>query len=308
MPKISVLMSAHNAEKYIREAIESILNQTLRDLEFIIIDDNSGDSTLKIIKEYNDARIKIIENKTNLGLTKSLNLGLKMAQGEYIARIDADDVSTNTRLEEEFKFMNQFPDVAVIGSWAEIINEKSEKVFVEQRECDVDIIKWTQILKNQIIHSSAFFRKNILSDIGSYNEKYQYAQDFEFWFRVSRKYKMINIPKLLVEQRVHQKSITQAPKTANSQKSLIVDIIAENINYYLNLKPEEIKLFFNAFKCGRIVSFKNLMAVRKIYQNLFDAYIRKEKLGSVGIKKIRKIYKKNKRFTIIWYLKSIFEK
>src|SRR3989344_5781814 len=121
--KISVLMPAYNARKYIGEAIESILNQTFKDFEFIIINDCSTDKTKKIIEEYanKDARIKLINNATNLGLTKSLNIGLKEARGEYVARLDADDVALPERLEKQYEFMEKNKETTLVGAWAEII-------------------------------------------------------------------------------------------------------------------------------------------------------------------------------------------
>src|SRR3990172_12530717 len=127
-PVITVLMSAYNAEKYLREAIESILNQTFKDFEFIIINDCSTDKTKKIIEEYanKDARIKLINNATNLGLTKSLNIGLKEARGEYVARLDADDVALPERLEKQYEFMNKNRDITLTGAWAEKIYEEGD--------------------------------------------------------------------------------------------------------------------------------------------------------------------------------------
>jgi len=115
-PKISVIMSVYNGEKYLREAIESILNQTFRDFEFIIINDGSTDKTSEILSSYNDPRIVIINNKRNIGLTKSLNKGLKMVKGEYIARQDADDVSLPERLERMVNFLDMNRDVGLLGS------------------------------------------------------------------------------------------------------------------------------------------------------------------------------------------------
>jgi glycosyltransferase involved in cell wall biosynthesis len=123
-PKLSVIMSVHNGEKYLREAIESILNQTFTDFKFIIINDGSTDNSLAIIRSYDDKRIRILNNGTNIGLTKSLNKALKQAKGKYIARQDADDVSLPDRFEAQLKYFVQYPEVALLGTSTYIINQE----------------------------------------------------------------------------------------------------------------------------------------------------------------------------------------
>jgi len=170
MPAISVLMSAYNAEKYISESIESILNQTFNDFEFIIINDGSTDNTEKIIKSYNDKRIKYISQE-NIGVSKSLNRGLKIATGKYIAKLDADDVSYPERLEEQFKFMENNPTYVVCGCYADVIDESGNYIYVYNNipSYDEDIRK-TMNYKNCFIHSSTFYRREIALSIGGYYE------------------------------------------------------------------------------------------------------------------------------------------
>ncbi|MDD4353774.1 MAG: glycosyltransferase family A protein, partial [Candidatus Nanoarchaeia archaeon] len=128
--RISVIMSAYNTERYIAEAIESILNQTFKDFEFIIIDDGSTDDSLKIIKRYvkKDRRIKLIHNKKNIGLTKSLNKGLKIAKGQYIARMDADDISLPQRFQIQYDFLEKNKDIFLIGTTAFLIDDKGDRL------------------------------------------------------------------------------------------------------------------------------------------------------------------------------------
>lgn len=303
MPKVSIIMSAYNAKQYMRGAIDSILNQAFRDFEFIIINDGSTDSTRDIILSYKDSRIKFIENSENIGLTKSLNKGLKIAQGEYIARIDTDDTSMPERLMEQVRFLDEHKDIAVVGSWAEVIDDEKGESYILKHSCDSVIIKWAYIFKNQIVHSSAFFRKNIIEDVGYYNENYKYAQDFDFWFRVSRKYKITNIPKILTKHRIHSKSVSKTPETHQIQDQLVLEIIFNNVNYYINLNREDFKILNDAIKFAKISSFKNFIKARKIYKHLFSAYIRKENLDKGDIKKIRSEYKKKRKEMFVWYIK-----
>ena len=124
-PKVSVVMCVHNGERYLYEALESVLNQTFEDFEFIIVDDASADNTPAILKEYaaQDGRIRLMRNAHNLGLTRSLNKALRLAKGEYIARQDADDISLPQRLEKQVEFLNSNSRTAVVGSWTEVIDE-----------------------------------------------------------------------------------------------------------------------------------------------------------------------------------------
>jgi len=132
-PEVTVLMSVYNGEKYLREAIDSILNQTFTDFEFLIVNDGSTDRTAEILRSYDDPRIIIINNEKNIGLTKSLNIGLRMAKGEYIARMDADDVSMPERLQKQIELLNQKKNTGLVGTYYTIINEKGKVFFGEVR-------------------------------------------------------------------------------------------------------------------------------------------------------------------------------
>ena len=308
MPKISVIMPVYNAEKYIREAIESILNQTFEDFEFIIINDGSTDFTKSIIESYKDSRIKIINHEINQGVYISRNEGLKIARGEFIANFDSDDISMKNRLEKQLSFTMKYPDIAVIGSWMEMTDMKFSKTYILKYNCDPAIIKWDQILKNQISNPASFFRKKIIDKVGYYKKKYKYAGDYDFWSRISRKYKMSNISKVLVRQRIHDESITGTLRTHKIQTHLTLEVIFNNINYYINLNKKDFKIFVNAVKRARISNFKDFIKVRKIYKDLFNSYIKKENLDKRDIKKLFPNYKRKRNFMFKWYIKYKFLK
>jgi glycosyltransferase involved in cell wall biosynthesis len=209
-PKVSVVMSVYNGALYLREAIDSILNQTFKDFEFIIINDYSSDNSEEILKEYaeKDKRVKVITNKFNLGLTKSLNIGIKESQGRYIARMDADDIAYPERLQKQINFLENNLDYGVVGAFAKVINDKGESVDnFEYEETDREIknslIKW-----NSIIHPLAFMRKSVLNKVCGYDESFKYAQDYDLWLRLSKKTKFINLPEYLLYYRISDKSIT----------------------------------------------------------------------------------------------------
>src|SRR3972149_11319418 len=127
LPLISVILSTHNQGRYLKEAIDSILKQTYKNLEFLIVNDDSTDLTRHILQKYNDKRLKIITNKQKRGLTKSLNKAIRLSKGKYLARMDADDVSTKDRLKTQIAFLEKNKSIIVAGSWAQVIDEKGIK-------------------------------------------------------------------------------------------------------------------------------------------------------------------------------------
>lgn len=205
--KVTVLTSVYNGEKYLRKAIDSIFNQTFRDFEFLIINDGSTDRTAEILESYNDPRIKIINNEKNMGLTKSLNKGLKMAKGEYIARMDADDISMPDRLKKQVDFLDAHQDYAVVGTFVKILNKDSEVICLLERPIEDTEIRGFLKRDNCIAHGSVMIRKTCLIDVGLYDELMERSQDYELWLRLSEKYRLANIPNYLYMWRRHKENI-----------------------------------------------------------------------------------------------------
>jgi glycosyltransferase involved in cell wall biosynthesis len=214
-PKISIIMPVYNSEKYLKDSIESIINQTFRDFEFIIINDGSTDNSLKIIKEYTklDERIKIIDQK-NTGIIGALNNGLKISNGDYIARMDSDDISLQNRLEKQVAFMEE-NRVKISGTWANIIDEngfyKKEKFNYPPKTWEK--IKLYLIRGNPFIHPSVMFQKEIYEKEkdknGDLYHNYKHIEDYELWTRLVPKYKSKNIQEYLLNYRVHSDQITK---------------------------------------------------------------------------------------------------
>lgn len=209
-PKVSVLMPAYNAEKYIAEAIESILSQTFKDFEFIIIDDASTDETWDIIQKYSklDNRIKSYQNESNFKLSKTLNRGIDLADGKYIARMDADDISMPGRLKTQFDYMEQHPDVGIIGGTMEIMNVDRK---ITGKRCygltDGQIRK--KIYRySPFCHPAIMIRKSILELAGRYDEIWNPAEDYELYFRIGKYSKFANLKDVLLRYRIMPKSMT----------------------------------------------------------------------------------------------------
>lgn len=209
-PKISVVMSVYNGARYLKEAVDSILNQTFTDFEFLIVDDCSNDNSPQILKEYSekDNRIKIITNEFNLGLTKNLNKMIGQAKGEYIARFDCDDVSLPLRFERQVKFLDQNTKVAFISSWSNLMDDNGKIFKTVKYPTDNLELKKILIKYNPFFHPAVMMRKSALDDVGYYDESWRFAQDYELWLRIARKYQIANIPEILLNYRETSGSIT----------------------------------------------------------------------------------------------------
>ncbi|MFX0138285.1 MAG: glycosyltransferase family 2 protein [Candidatus Hodarchaeota archaeon] len=186
--KLSIIMAVYNSDKSVSQAIQSILNQTYSDFEFIIVDDGSTDHTNEIIKDFSnkDKRIKFLRNSTNIGLTRSLNNAIRQSKGEYIGRQDGDDISFPERFQKQIDFLEINNDYAFCGCNG-IIKQTSENLL---KFFDINEIRKNLILENCFFHPSIVVRKNIFKLYGLYNEKFLYGQDYELWCRFIYKYNL----------------------------------------------------------------------------------------------------------------------
>ena len=243
---VSVIMANYNTPaEYLRESIDSILAQTYGDFEFIIVDDASTDGSAKTVGSYNDPRIRLIHNAENLGLTKSLNKALDVCRGEFIARMDSDDVSEPTRFEKQVSFLRENPDVIVCGTWARLFGDWADHNSNEtlcRSIPDRETFRIFQLFGNNpnIVHISAMFSKKLMDENNvRYNENYRYAQDYRMWVSCNSAAKCAIIPEILVNIRVREGTISTAKK--QEQDNCALGIIQEQLDS-LDLKlPEEIK-------------------------------------------------------------------
>lgn len=196
-------MPTLNAEKYIRKSIDSILNQTFKNFEFIIIDDTSTDNTTKIIKSYKDKRIKLIRGN-NQGISSALNLGIKHSKGEYIARMDADDISLPQRFEKQVKFMDQHPEIGICGTKVLPITKESKYKswgnWLKTKPKVIDIL-----LNVAFCHPTVMIRKStILKNELYYKEDLKYTEDQELWFRAIKVTNFYNLKEKLFRYRINK--------------------------------------------------------------------------------------------------------
>ncbi len=220
-------MAVYNGEQYVDKAIKSIINQTYQNIEFIIIDDSSNDNSFKIIKKWadNEKKIKILKNSINIGLTKSLNKAIKICQGDFIARQDADDVSLPSRLEKQVDFLKKNKYFAFCGCDSIRKQNKNQNLIYY---FDYNEIEKNLIVENCFIHPSILIRTSILKTYGAYDESYYYGQDYELWCRLIYKYKLkaknlhdkliiMNIPSKKFYKKYLKKFLTQRINTVKTQ-------------------------------------------------------------------------------------------
>jgi glycosyltransferase involved in cell wall biosynthesis len=220
--KVSVLLAVYNGEKYLKAAIDSILDQTFVDFEFVIVDDGSTDSSGGIIISYNDPRIVFLVNKTNEGLISSLNSGLSICRGKYVARMDCDDIALPERLQAQFDYMESHPDVGICGSNVEaFFNTKQKSVIIRFPETD-ELIKASALFHSPFSHPSVMMRKSVLSEHKlRYSDEFLHAEDYALWVELLKYTKAYNFPKVLLRYRIHEKSVT-AKTGLNYIKSILV--------------------------------------------------------------------------------------
>ena len=222
-PEISIIMPVYNGGKYLNEAIDSILQQTFTDFEFIIINDGSTDNSLKIIKSYNDERILLIIQK-NQGVAKSLNNGIKIAKGKYIARMDADDISYKNRLEIQYNFLENNQNVVAVGGNAYVIDQIGTYVYTTDYPLINKDIKSALSFKSPFIHSSVVLRKNTVERAGLY-PKIPIAQDIFLFNKMSGYGDFANIPQPLIKYRL-------TPTASTMRTKLTLKILKDAIEYY----------------------------------------------------------------------------
>lgn len=247
IPRVSVLMSAHNSEKYIAQAIESILNQTFTDFDFIIVNDGSTDTTAEIVQKYADVdkRIVFVNNKKN-HMIESLNQGLDLCRGEYIARMDSDDIALPERFAKQVEYMDAHQECGACGTWA--------KKFGPGINSE-DYIKHHKVMRLmdflvygcRIVNPSAMIRRAILVDNNiKYEADFKFAEDYGFWTRVAKYTQVHNIPQVLLNYRWHGGNISVVHKTSQLEcterirKSVLTELLSseKDIQKFLDMTRE----------------------------------------------------------------------
>ncbi|MFJ1262523.1 glycosyltransferase family 2 protein [Capnocytophaga canis] len=270
-PLVSVLIPCYNVEKYVVEAVMSIINQTYDKLEIILIDDGSTDDTTKLLKKMakQDKRVIFVQNDKNIGLIDTLNKGLQICSGKYVARMDSDDISLPQRIERQVQFLEKNKDIGIVGSYIQFFGEKKG---VWRMETEDRLIKSSLFYTTCFAHPSVMFRNDVVKKNQlKYDRKYIHAEDYKLWYDFSKCTKMANLPVVLLKYRINKNQVSQKfndiqhKNTVKIRKTIINSFLAQNsiiLNINEKIRIEQIKkgeirkggeyllLVFYASSCG----------------------------------------------------------
>jgi len=312
-PKITVLLPVYNCELYVQTAVQSILNQTFTDFELLVIDDASTDATVSILKKIDDSRIQLIEKPVNSGYTNSLNSGLHLAKGDYIARMDGDDISYPERFAKQIAYLETHPEVVVCGTTYKIVGNDKRITLPEHHEA----IKIGLLWGNCILHPSVMIRKKVVDEFSiQYDTSKEPAEDYDMWVRLLSIYKLHNLQSVLMEYRVYCNQVSR--KRAEEQKKS--DIASKfKMLQYLNLdwNPLEREFLERQFGKTESIRFKDLEVFKQIQNKLakanqvlafFEPQLFHQYLIDLEADVLRKCFLKQKRYTPILYFNYLVAK
>ena len=232
---MSIVMSVFNEECWVTESLSSLINQTYRNLEIILVDDGSTDATVELVQKIcqADSRVHLFRNSKNIGLPASLNVGISIARGDYIARMDADDVADLKRIEKQVNFLDSHPEVGILGTWCYKVIEGSNEQSLWKRP-----VHHAEILFNEManasaamVHPTVMMRRDVLPSRKPYNESYSCAQDKDLWSRLLLTTRFQNLAEPLLNYRVREKSISGSRKSEQRRlgASLAVNLVQKKI-------------------------------------------------------------------------------
>ena len=264
-PVISVLLPVYNCSEYINESVQSILKQTFSDFEILIIDDCSTDGTYEILQTFTDPRIKLFSKSINSGYTNSLNMAIKIAKGEYIARMDGDDICLPERFEKQIDFLKKNNDYILCGSWFRIFGKGNVRIVKNpgtDEEIKLALLDYCSIAHPTVmIRKSVFQKNNIYYDI-----EMEPAEDFDLWVRLSQFGKFANLPEVYLNYREHEKQISNTEfelQLNNANKCRIKMLLLQVINLQENNEITEMILNIKP-----INNFKSLLAILNWKENI----------------------------------------
>ena len=217
-PLVTVIIPVYNAEKYVRQSVESILGQTYQNLEVIVVNDGSTDGSESILRQINDHRVKLF-SQGNSGVAAALNKAVESTQGKYIARQDADDISLSTRIEMEVEFLERNPAVGIVGAWAEIIREDGRQGDYLKHSQGNEKLQYDILWNSPFVSSTVMFRKECLVKTGNFYSGKDLFEDYNMWSMIARYFQVSNLPEVLLQYRELHSGLSFM--TANSNERLI---------------------------------------------------------------------------------------
>jgi len=275
-PKLSVVMPVYHADDFLESAITSILQQSFSDFEFIIICDDPSIKTKEILDYYGcvDSRIKVHYGPES-GLVDSLNMGCQYAKGQYIARMDADDISISNRFEKQIAFLDNHPEIGVCGSWMEVINKHGQKLKTRMPPSLPKIIQWALMFNCCIAHPTVIMRKDLIEKIGFYRKAALHIEDYDLWTRLCCITQIANIPYIFTKYRYHGENISKLSSKENPEKkaSISFEISIQHIHNTLdNQFDDKLQSIFKKWKCGHQMSVAEIQSMNNLIERISNVY------------------------------------
>ena len=237
-PLVSVLLPVHDGEAYLAAAMDSILLQTYDNFELIVIDDGSTDGSAHVALGYEDARVRVVRNETNLGLVAALNNGLALARGHLIARMDADDVAEPRRLEAQVVRITADSSIAVLGTAIAYIDSAGQVVSVPPRQVQgATLLRWRLLRGTCVYHPTLMIERSRAGEDASYSPEFPHAEDYELLLRLSRRHGVDNLPQVLLQQRLHEGSVSSRHRDVQRESAARALVTHVRLRYGLELAP-----------------------------------------------------------------------
>lgn len=258
-PEISVLLPVYNTkEKHLRECIESILNQTFKNFELIILNDGSETNVEEIIKSYSDRRICYHKNSKSEGITNSRNRLLKLAKGKYIAVCDHDDISISTRFEKEYYFLESNPEISIVSGYIEVFSEINRKTNNKIWKTKPYPVLFDFLKKNELIHPACMWRKSDFEKFNLfYDEGYYGAQDYALFAKAIRYLKFANLQETVLKYRKHSNNVSRDKKRMREETKKVKNEIIQ----FLTSDKKEQKLLYSIFAKSKISILQKIRAL-----------------------------------------------
>jgi glycosyltransferase involved in cell wall biosynthesis len=273
-PKLSVLMPIYNGEKFLRATLDSLMHQSYRDFEIVAVNDGSTDNSRELVRSYEDARIRLIDNPRNLGQTTSLQVALDSARGEYVARQDQDDVSMPDRFAKQVAFLDQHSEAGALGTSYCVIDETGKALpgtavfYPPETRAEM---AWKLLWTDRLVDSSVMFRRSLAVNLGGYNRSYRYAQDYDLWVRMSFAAGIARLPDVLLQLRIH--SSNASSRFAKAQDQEVCAILRESLTRFVPvLSLAEAACIWRVDTLNRPESRADVLFTANIIESVFKVF------------------------------------
>lgn len=269
MPSVSILMPVYNAEPYLSEAIQSMLDQTYADFELIILDDCSTDDSAAVVQTFSDERIVYHRNEVNSGLANNLNTGLKLATGKYIARMDGDDISLPHRLQTQVDFLESHPDIDLCSCAMQMFGADNQ-LWIRDR--DPEQVKITMMFYSAVLHASSVFRRDVFEKNNLYYKQETFpAEDYDLWARAAFFCRMVNLPDVMYLYRMHRTQVTSTdPRSAEKCREIQIRYLSEALPI---LNEEAVVGFVDGFIAHKISDITEIKEMKNQYMKIIKANV-----------------------------------